>query len=104
MGLERKDGTAWLTENHSGAGILGPMAKLVKVRSGYEAAVAAVLGDWPADPPAPQPAPAGQSPSTSAARPPSACLSAPSAERAAPSPSAADALAADGLGAATAAS
>ncbi len=44
VGLERKDGTAWLTENHSGAGILGPMAKLVKVRSGYEAAVAAVLG------------------------------------------------------------
>lgn len=93
VGLERKDGAAWLTQNHSGTGLLGPMAKLVKVRSGYEAALAAVLGsaadalaaesfgaarsavaalkqadggraalvlgDWPADHPAPQDAPAG---------------------------------------------
>lgn len=93
VGLERKDGAAWLTQNHSGTGLLGPMAKLVKVRSGYEAALAAVLGsaadalaaesfgaarsavaalkqadggraalvlgDWPADHPAPQAAPAG---------------------------------------------
>ncbi|OBA82328.1 chromosome segregation protein SMC [Mycobacterium sp. 1164966.3] len=44
VGLERKDGAAWLTENHSGAGLLGPIAKLVKVRAGYEAALAAVLG------------------------------------------------------------
>ena len=44
IGLERKDGAAWLTRNLSGAGLLGPIAKLVKVRSGYEAAVAAVLG------------------------------------------------------------
>jgi chromosome segregation protein len=44
IGLERKDGAAWLTRNHSGAGLLGPIAKLVKVRSGYEAAVAVVLG------------------------------------------------------------
>lgn len=44
MGLERKDGAAWLTENHSGGGLLGPVAKLVKVRAGYEAALAAVLG------------------------------------------------------------
>ncbi|BBZ74353.1 chromosome segregation protein SMC [Mycobacterium paraseoulense] len=44
VGLERKDGAAWLTENHSGAGLFGPIAKLVKVRSGYEAALAAVLG------------------------------------------------------------
>lgn len=44
IGLERKDGAAWLTQNHSGTGLLGPMAKLVKVRSGYEAALAAVLG------------------------------------------------------------
>ncbi|MGO9358900.1 MAG: chromosome segregation protein SMC, partial [Xanthobacteraceae bacterium] len=44
IGLERKDGAAWLTRNLSGAGLLGPLAKLVKVRSGYEAAVAAVLG------------------------------------------------------------
>jgi chromosome segregation protein len=93
IGLERKDGAAWLTENLGGTGLLGPMAKLVKVRSGYEAALAAVLGsaadalaaesfgaarsavaalkeadggraalvlgDWPADQPAPQAAPAG---------------------------------------------
>ena len=44
VGLERKDGAAWLTQNHSGAGLFGPVAKLVKVRSGYEAALAAVLG------------------------------------------------------------
>ncbi|MGD1173524.1 chromosome segregation protein SMC [Mycobacterium seoulense] len=44
VGLERKDGAAWLTENHAGAGLFGPIAKLVKVRSGYEAALAAVLG------------------------------------------------------------
>ena len=44
VGLERKDGAAWLTQNRSGTGLLGPIAKLVKVRSGYEAALAAVLG------------------------------------------------------------
>ncbi|OBB83706.1 chromosome segregation protein SMC [Mycobacterium colombiense] len=44
IGLDRKDGAAWLTQNHGGTGLLGPMAKLVKVRSGYEAALAAVLG------------------------------------------------------------
>ncbi len=44
VGLERKDGAAWLARHHSGAGLLGPVANLVKVRSGYEAAVAAVLG------------------------------------------------------------
>jgi chromosome segregation protein len=44
VGLERKDGAAWLTENHPGTGLFGPIAKLVKVRSGYEAALAAVLG------------------------------------------------------------
>ncbi len=44
IGLERKDGAAWLTENRSSAGILGSVAKLVKVQSGYEAALAAVLG------------------------------------------------------------
>ncbi|OBI44516.1 chromosome segregation protein SMC [Mycobacterium colombiense] len=93
IGLDRKDGAAWLTQNHGGTGLLGPMAKLVKVRPGYEAALAAVLGsaadalaaesfgaarsavaalkeadggraalvlgDWPADQPAPQQAPAG---------------------------------------------
>lgn len=44
VGLERKDGAAWLTQNHSGAGLFGTIAKLVKVRSGYEAALAVVLG------------------------------------------------------------
>ena len=44
VGLERKDGAAWLTENRSSAGIFGTVAKLVKVQSGYEAALAAVLG------------------------------------------------------------
>ncbi|KAA8967774.1 chromosome segregation protein SMC, partial [Mycobacterium sp.] len=42
--LERKDGAAWLTENLSGQGIFGPVAKLIKVRTGYEGALAAVLG------------------------------------------------------------
>ncbi len=44
MGLERRDGAAWLAANHSGSGLFGSIAKLVKVRSGYEAALAAVLG------------------------------------------------------------
>jgi len=44
VGLERKDGAAWLARNHPGTGLFGPIAKLVKVRSGYEAALAAVLG------------------------------------------------------------
>ncbi|MBX7430737.1 chromosome segregation protein SMC [Mycobacterium sp. Y57] len=44
VGLDRKDGAAWLQENHSGAGLLGSLADLVKVRPGDEAAVAAVLG------------------------------------------------------------
>ena len=44
VGLERKDGAAWLVQNRSGAGLFGTIAKLVKVRSGYEAPLAAVLG------------------------------------------------------------
>ncbi|TGD88053.1 chromosome segregation protein SMC [Mycolicibacterium sp. CH28] len=44
VGLERKDGAAWLTQNQSGTGLFGTIAKLVKVRTGYEVAVAAVLG------------------------------------------------------------
>ncbi|OIN82500.1 chromosome segregation protein SMC [Mycobacterium malmoense] len=44
VGLERKNGAAWLAQNHTGTGLFGPIAKLVKVRSGYEAALAAVLG------------------------------------------------------------
>ncbi len=44
VGLERKDGAAWLVENRSSSGLFGTIAKLVKVRSGYETALAAVLG------------------------------------------------------------
>jgi chromosome segregation protein len=44
VSLERRDGAAWLSQNHGGAGLLGPIANMVKVRSGYEAALAAVLG------------------------------------------------------------
>ncbi len=44
VGLDRKDGAAWLQKNHGGAGLFGSIANLVKVRPGYEAAVAAVLG------------------------------------------------------------
>jgi chromosome segregation protein len=44
VGLERKDGAAWLTRNHAGAGLLGSVATLVRVHPGYEAALAAVLG------------------------------------------------------------
>lgn len=44
VGLERRDGAAWLTENHGDAGIFGTVAKLMKVHTGYEVAVATVLG------------------------------------------------------------
>jgi chromosome segregation protein len=44
VGLDRKDGAAWLQRNHGGAGLLGSIANLLKVRAGYEVAVAAVLG------------------------------------------------------------
>jgi chromosome segregation protein len=44
VGLDRKDGAAWLQKNHGGAGLLGSVANLLKVRDGYEVAVATVLG------------------------------------------------------------
>ena len=44
VGLDRKDGAAWLQENRRGNGLLGSIADLVKVHSGHETAVAAVLG------------------------------------------------------------
>ncbi|MDY6998891.1 MAG: chromosome segregation protein SMC [Actinomycetota bacterium] len=44
VGLDRRDGAAWLQEHHRGAGLLGSIADLVKVRPGHETAVAAVLG------------------------------------------------------------
>ncbi len=44
VGLERKDGAAWLIENKSNTGLFGSVAELVKVAAGYETALAAVLG------------------------------------------------------------
>jgi chromosome segregation protein len=44
VGLDRKDGAAWLQRNHGGAGLFGSIANLLKVRAGYEVAVATVLG------------------------------------------------------------
>ena len=44
VGLDRKDGAAWITEHLSGAGIFGSLANLIRVRPGYEAAVATALG------------------------------------------------------------
>ena len=44
VGLARKDGAAWLVENRSSAGLLGTLAKLVRVHPGYETPLAAVLG------------------------------------------------------------
>lgn len=44
VGLERKDGGAWLVQNRGGAGLLGTVPKLVRVHHGYEAPLAAVLG------------------------------------------------------------
>ncbi|BBY16730.1 chromosome segregation protein SMC [Mycolicibacterium litorale] len=44
VGLDRRDGAAWLQQNHGGAGLFGSIAELVKVRPGHEVAVAAVLG------------------------------------------------------------
>ena len=44
VGLDRKDGAAWLQKNRTGAGLFGSLANLVRVRPGYEAAIAAVLG------------------------------------------------------------
>ncbi|MEV6275817.1 chromosome segregation protein SMC [Nocardia sp. NPDC051832] len=43
MGLARRDGAAWLVENQT-QGLLGPLSGLLRVHSGFEAAVAATLG------------------------------------------------------------
>ncbi|WP_306362480.1 chromosome segregation protein SMC [Nocardia sp. CC227C] len=43
MGLQRRDGAAWLLE-HRAEGLLGPLSGLLRVDSGFEAAVAAALG------------------------------------------------------------
>ncbi|MBS1692935.1 MAG: chromosome segregation protein SMC [Actinobacteria bacterium] len=44
VGLDRKDGAAWLQKNRSGAGLFGSVAEMLKVRPGHEVAIAAVLG------------------------------------------------------------
>ncbi|MBO0677241.1 chromosome segregation protein SMC [Mycolicibacterium sp. S2-37] len=44
VSLDRRDGAAWLQKNHSDAGLFGTVADFLKVRTGYEGAVAAVLG------------------------------------------------------------
>lgn len=44
VGLDRRDGAAWLQKNHTGTGLFGTVAKLVRVRPGYEVAIAAALG------------------------------------------------------------
>ena len=44
IGMDRKDGAAWLAENRSGSGLFGTIAKLVRISAGYEHALAAVLG------------------------------------------------------------
>jgi chromosome segregation protein len=44
VGLDRKDGAAWLQKNLAHTGLFGSVANLVKVRPGYESAIAAVMG------------------------------------------------------------
>ncbi|MFD4292698.1 chromosome segregation protein SMC [Rhodococcus sp. NPDC058532] len=44
IGLQQKDGAAWLLENRSGDGLIGPLAGQVRIAAGYEAAIAAALG------------------------------------------------------------
>ncbi|MBU8809744.1 chromosome segregation protein SMC [Mycolicibacterium goodii] len=44
VGLDRRDGAAWLQKNHSGGGLFGSIGDFLKVQAGYEVAVAAVLG------------------------------------------------------------
>lgn len=44
VGMDRRDGAAWLQKNHGGTGLFGTVAKLLKVRAGYEVAIATVLG------------------------------------------------------------
>ncbi|WP_433605664.1 chromosome segregation protein SMC [Prescottella agglutinans] len=44
IGLERKDGGAWLLEHHRDRGLAGSVTELLRVEPGFEAAVAAVLG------------------------------------------------------------
>ncbi|WP_431956572.1 chromosome segregation protein SMC [Nocardia lijiangensis] len=43
IGLARRDGAAWLVENRAD-GLLGPLSGMLRVHTGFEAAVAAALG------------------------------------------------------------
>src|SRR6202022_925965 len=43
VGLDRKDGAAWLQRNHGGAGLFGSIANLLKGRPGYGVAAATAL-------------------------------------------------------------
>ena len=44
VSLDRRDGAAWLQKNHTGTGLFGTVATMVRIRPGYEVAIAAVLG------------------------------------------------------------
>ncbi|TQF67124.1 chromosome segregation protein SMC [Rhodococcus spelaei] len=44
IGLQQKDGAAWLGDHHTGDGLVGPLAGLLRIRSGFEVAIAAALG------------------------------------------------------------
>ncbi|QBJ95120.1 chromosome segregation protein SMC [Rhodococcus sp. ABRD24] len=44
MGLERRDGGAWLLENHREHGLAGSVAALIRVEPGFENAIAAAMG------------------------------------------------------------
>ncbi|UXA19744.1 chromosome segregation protein SMC [Mycobacterium sp. SMC-4] len=44
VGLDRKDGAAWLQENSDSTKLFGSIASLVKVHRGHEVAIGAVLG------------------------------------------------------------
>ncbi len=44
MGFGRKDGAAWLIEHRSNDGLLGPLAGLIRVETGFEVAVSAAMG------------------------------------------------------------
>ncbi|MGW0174903.1 chromosome segregation protein SMC [Rhodococcus sp. NPDC003322] len=44
IGLQQKDGAAWLLEHRSGDGLAGPLAGLLRITPGYEVAIAAALG------------------------------------------------------------
>ncbi|AQA20934.1 chromosome segregation protein SMC [Rhodococcus sp. MTM3W5.2] len=44
IGLQQKDGAAWLIEHRAEDGLIGPLAGMLRIRQGYEVAIAAALG------------------------------------------------------------